>query len=231
MPTKRDEDKTKGGRVKKSPLEDDLTAFRNFKELWESGALPEDDPVVAKTSYWARRLSLRYKCPERADDLRQEALLRLARADYEGKKPLDGYIRATIDNLYSDEQQKEGGKRRGKFPADIRDEASPDLFEEVSRAEEEDRLVADLISGSWRRDITVRRLAEIASQTLGRKVSQRAVVSVLKELQREVLNRHQHYRQTAAKRRVTELRGLGKELWRGRDAQEYVNSERESWHN
>lgn len=30
-------------------------------------------------------------------------------------------------------------------------------------------------------------------------------------------------------RRVTELRGLGKEVWQGRDAQEYVNSERESW--
>jgi tripartite-type tricarboxylate transporter receptor subunit TctC len=30
-------------------------------------------------------------------------------------------------------------------------------------------------------------------------------------------------------RRITELRGLGKEIWAGHDAQEYVDAERESW--
>lgn len=30
-------------------------------------------------------------------------------------------------------------------------------------------------------------------------------------------------------RRVTELRGLGKEVWRGGDAQGYVDKEQESW--
>ena len=29
--------------------------------------------------------------------------------------------------------------------------------------------------------------------------------------------------------RITEMRGLGKELWQGTDPQEYVNAERESW--
>jgi hypothetical protein len=28
---------------------------------------------------------------------------------------------------------------------------------------------------------------------------------------------------------ITELRGLGKEIWQGEDAQEYVNQERDSW--
>jgi hypothetical protein len=28
---------------------------------------------------------------------------------------------------------------------------------------------------------------------------------------------------------ITELRGLGKEIWRHQDAQEYVNQERDSW--
>jgi hypothetical protein len=28
---------------------------------------------------------------------------------------------------------------------------------------------------------------------------------------------------------ITELRGLGKELWQGIDAQDYVNAERDSW--
>ena len=31
------------------------------------------------------------------------------------------------------------------------------------------------------------------------------------------------------KRSITELRGLGKEIWQGMDAQEYVNRERGSW--
>ena len=30
---------------------------------------------------------------------------------------------------------------------------------------------------------------------------------------------------------ITELRGLGKEIWHGQDAQEYVNQERDSWAN
>ena len=30
-------------------------------------------------------------------------------------------------------------------------------------------------------------------------------------------------------RRVTQLRGLGKEIWKGCDAQGYVNAERDAW--
>jgi len=32
-------------------------------------------------------------------------------------------------------------------------------------------------------------------------------------------------------RRITEIRGLGKEVWQGIDAQDYVNAERDSWEN
>ncbi|MGA7937162.1 MAG: hypothetical protein WCA35_26665 [Kovacikia sp.] len=31
------------------------------------------------------------------------------------------------------------------------------------------------------------------------------------------------------KRSIMELEGLGKEIWQGIDAQEYVNQERDSW--
>ena len=30
---------------------------------------------------------------------------------------------------------------------------------------------------------------------------------------------------------ITEMRGLGKDLWQGVDAQDYINSERDSWGN
>lgn len=33
-----------------------------------------------------------------------------------------------------------------------------------------------------------------------------------------------------SKRSIMELEGLGKDIWRGIDAQEYVNRERQSWH-
>jgi len=32
-------------------------------------------------------------------------------------------------------------------------------------------------------------------------------------------------------RRITEIRGLGKDTWKSIDAQDYVNSERDSWEN
>ena len=34
---------------------------------------------------------------------------------------------------------------------------------------------------------------------------------------------------TGARSSITELRGLGKEIWRQQDAQEYVDQERDSW--
>jgi hypothetical protein len=34
---------------------------------------------------------------------------------------------------------------------------------------------------------------------------------------------------TDSRRSITELRGLGKEIWRHQEAQEYVDQERDSW--
>jgi hypothetical protein len=34
-----------------------------------------------------------------------------------------------------------------------------------------------------------------------------------------------------AKHRITEVRGLGKGLWKDEDAQDYVDSERDNWEN
>jgi hypothetical protein len=35
--------------------------------------------------------------------------------------------------------------------------------------------------------------------------------------------------ETEGKYEITELRGLGKEIWHDQDAQEYVDAERDSW--
>lgn len=39
-----------------------------------------------------------------------------------------------------------------------------------------------------------------------------------------------HHTPAKSKRSIMELEGLGKNIWQGIDAQEYVNRERQSWH-
>ncbi len=51
----------------------------------------------------------------------------------------------------------------------------------------------------------------------------------LKPKDRERLVRALKRDATEPKRHITELRGLGKEIWEGQDAQEYINAERDSW--
>ncbi len=36
---------------------------------------------------------------------------------------------------------------------------------------------------------------------------------------------------SSQQRSITEIRGRGKEIWQGVDAQDYVNAERDSWEN
>jgi len=43
------------------------------------------------------------------------------------------------------------------------------------------------------------------------------------------LNREPEVQPATKKRSIMELQGLGKEMWQGIDAQEYVNQERASW--
>lgn len=45
----------------------------------------------------------------------------------------------------------------------------------------------------------------------------------------EVLSIVRHRLIPKPKRSILELEGLGKEVWQGIDAQEYVNQERDSW--
>lgn len=56
-----------------------------------------------------------------------------------------------------------------------------------------------------------------------------AAVAQLPEKDRLRLVQSLSAKETDARRSITELRGLGKEIWRQQDAQEYVNQERDSW--
>ncbi|MEO8891626.1 MAG: hypothetical protein ABI417_08850 [Coleofasciculaceae cyanobacterium] len=65
----------------------------------------------------------------------------------------------------------------------------------------------------------VRRLAE--SLTPDEQI--RLIEEMSKSIRQRVTLTHK------PKRSILELRGLGKEIWKGIDAQEYVNQERDSW--
>lgn len=57
--------------------------------------------------------------------------------------------------------------------------------------------------------------------------------AVLNEQEREKLLKELsqlvHHQKESGKRNISELRGLGKEIWQGMDAQTYIDKERASW--
>ena len=42
---------------------------------------------------------------------------------------------------------------------------------------------------------------------------------------------HPHLEPSEPRHHITEMRGLGKDLWQGIDPQDYLNTERDSWDN
>ena len=50
-----------------------------------------------------------------------------------------------------------------------------------------------------------------------------------RRLAKELAERVDRHERTGKKRSIMELEGLGKEIWQGIDAQEYVNQERDDW--
>lgn len=51
----------------------------------------------------------------------------------------------------------------------------------------------------------------------------------LKPQERERLIRTLRRKSHKPRHHITELKGLGKEVWQGVDAQKYINAERDSW--
>lgn len=58
-------------------------------------------------------------------------------------------------------------------------------------------------------------------------LSPRQKTDLLVEIAQQL--RDDSHKSKSGQRSIKELRGLGKEIWEGIDAQEYVNAERDSW--
>jgi len=50
-----------------------------------------------------------------------------------------------------------------------------------------------------------------------------------KELYRILQTMDDHHRKTGSRASISDLKGLGKEIWRSIDIEEHVNRERDSW--
>ena len=58
-----------------------------------------------------------------------------------------------------------------------------------------------------------------------------AAQHLTREEQQKLLDALRSSRPSEPPHRITEMRGLGKDLWRGVDPQDYLNAERDSWDN
>lgn len=192
-------------------LDTDVAIFQDFQRQWRERTLTNDHPVIVKTTKWTRILTYRYGCLDRADDYKQEALLRLVNSSFRGEARLDTYILSIVQRLNIADWQQGGGQRRGSWPmVDVKDEASQELFDKVVQRLSEDKLMAELLTTQSElkrtimqivvraeRQVGRRRLAEIASRMLGRNVTRHEVEVVFSQL-REVVQRYPGYRKAKA---------------------------------
>jgi hypothetical protein len=58
-----------------------------------------------------------------------------------------------------------------------------------------------------------------------------AAQHLTREEQQKLLDALRSSQPLESPHRITEMRGLGKDLWRGVDPQDYLNAERDSWDN
>jgi hypothetical protein len=65
-------------------ITEDRTWFEDFVNKWLDGTLTDDHPVVVMTKELADIVAWRYRRPDRADDLKQMALIRLHGSGYKG---------------------------------------------------------------------------------------------------------------------------------------------------
>jgi DNA-directed RNA polymerase specialized sigma24 family protein len=190
--------------------DDDIVVFLDFQRRWDDRTLTEDHPVMLTTTKWAKAIASSFNCPERADDLKQKALLSLHSSSDRGEATLETYIRRILMNLNTAEWRKDGGKKRGELPVEMVDTKAPELFETVLRRISSDKLMYDLLMTrpevqraivmiviSAEEQVGRRRLAEIASRMLGRKVTRHEIEIALTQL-REAFTRSSSYHKASA---------------------------------
>lgn len=164
----------------------------DYQKQWHYGTLSVSHPVMIKVKRLARVVAYKFGNPELADDLEQNCLLALLTAGFRGGSKLDTFIVTILVNLNRREWRKRGGNRQKEI-VDMPDTSSQEVLEAVLRHLSSERWMKKLVSeNSDVKSIVIRtiieaekiigrkRIAEIATEKSGKKVTRHQVEVILR---------------------------------------------------
>jgi hypothetical protein len=180
------------------PRQDEAEWICDFQKQWSYRTLGVDHPVMIKVKRWARVVAYKFGNPELADDLEQNCLLSLATAKFRADSKLDTFIVTILMNLNRKEWHKRGGDRQKEL-VDMPDTSSQEVLEAALRHISSERWMKKLVSEqSDVKKIVVstimnadkiigrKRIAEIATEESGKKVTRHQVEVILRQLRESV---------------------------------------------
>ena len=189
--------------VLNGPNQDDANSLVDYQKRWHDRSLTDDHPVRIKVKKLSRVVAYKFGNRELADDLEQNCCLALLKIKFRGKSKLDTLITTILKNLNRKEWRKAGGKRRKEIVeiVDMPDASSREVLEAVIAHVSSERLMEKLVSENSDVRATVvdtianaetiigrKRIAEIASARLGKKVTRHQVEVILGQLRGNLTN-------------------------------------------
>jgi len=173
---------------------EDMKDFLDFEQSWQNNTLTNDHVVMVKVRRWAESIAYDFNKPARARDLEQDCLMALITSGYSGWASLDTYIVKILLRKNIAAWRKDGAKRQAEMPVEIEAEAGSEFSEAVIARLSSDKLVKELLMTNELIATVVRilievehsvgrkRIAELASVRLGRKVTRYQVEVALEQL-------------------------------------------------
>lgn len=183
--------------------------LQDFQRKWQDGTLEKNHRVSLKTRKWSEIVANKYRHPERAEDLAQSCLMALSVWNYQAQAKLDTVIVRILLHENTKQWRKSGEKNRGELPVEMQDEASQEILEGVLRRISSDKLMANLMQTrpDLQRRIALiiaqaedrlgrKRLAQLASRQVDRKVTRYEIEVTLQQL-KEALRKPGYYKAKA----------------------------------
>lgn len=180
----------------------DMEDFRDFEQSWRDNTLTKDHVVMVKVRQWAERIAYNYNNASRAGDLEQDCLMALITSGFNGWASLDTFIVKILLSKNIAAWRKDGSKRKAEMPAEVEDKASSEFSEAVITRLSSDALVRELLMTNELIAAIVRilievehtigrkRIAELASVRLNRKVTRYQVEVALGQLRERLKRRN-----------------------------------------
>lgn len=174
--------------------QDESEWLSDFQKQWYYGTLGVDHQVMIKVKKWARVVAYKFGNPELADDLEQNCLLALSTTKFRAESKLDTFIVTILENLNRAEWRKRGGNRQKEL-VEMPDTSSQEFLEAVLQHISSERWMKKLVSEksdvkrivvstimNAEKIIGRKRIAEIATEESGKKVTRHQVEVILRQM-------------------------------------------------